>query len=52
MLIELMSTLPNEPVEFNELLNSVPVNLIFGEIFSGSVIVSAGIDTVQVKGTA
>ena len=32
--------------------SSVPVNLIFGEIFSGSVIVSAGIDTVQVKGTA
>ena len=30
----------------------VPVNLIFGEIFSGSVIVSAGIDTVQVRGTA
>ena len=30
----------------------VPVNLIFGEIFTGSVIVSAGIDTVQVKGTA
>ena len=32
--------------------SGVPVNLIFGEIFSGSVIVSAGIDTVQVKGTA
>ena len=30
----------------------VPVNLIFGEIFSGSVVVSAGIDTVQVRGTA
>jgi len=30
----------------------VPVNLIFGEIFTGSVIVSAGIDTVQVKGAA
>ena len=30
----------------------VPVNLIFGEIFTGSVIVSAGVDTVQVKGTA
>ena len=32
--------------------SGVPVNLIFGEIFTGSVIVSAGIDTVQVKGTA
>ena len=30
----------------------VPVNLIFGEIFTGSVIISAGVDTVQVKGTA
>tara|TARA_Y100001938_G_scaffold103575_1_gene141393 strand:- start:209 stop:865 length:657 start_codon:yes stop_codon:yes gene_type:complete len=30
----------------------VPVNLIFGEIFTGSIIVSAGVDTVQVKGTA
>ena len=32
--------------------SGVPVNLIFGEIFSGSVIVSAGIDTIQFKGTA
>jgi len=32
--------------------SGVPVNLIFGEIFTGSVIISAGIDTVQVKGTA
>jgi len=32
--------------------SGVPVNLIFGEIFTGSVIVSAGIDTVQVKGEA
>jgi len=32
--------------------SGVPVNLIFGEIFTGSVIVSAGIDTVQVKGAA
>ena len=30
----------------------LPVNLIFGEIITGSIIVSAGIDTVQVKGTA
>ena len=30
----------------------VPVNLIFGEIFTGSIIVSAGVDTVQLKGTA
>tara|TARA_R100001082_G_scaffold57932_2_gene31994 strand:- start:1068 stop:1811 length:744 start_codon:yes stop_codon:yes gene_type:complete len=30
----------------------IPVSLIFGEIFTGSVIVSAGVDTVQVKGTA
>ena len=30
----------------------VPVNLIFGEIFTGSVIVSAGVDTVQIKGEA
>jgi len=29
----------------------VPVNLIFGEIFVGSNIVSAGIDTVQTKGS-
>jgi len=32
--------------------SGVPVNLIFGEIFSGSVIISAGIDTIQIKGTA
>ena len=32
--------------------SGVPVNLIFGEIFTGSVIVSAGIDTAQVTGTA
>jgi len=32
--------------------SGVPVNLIFGEIFTGSVIVSAGVDTVQLKGTA
>jgi predicted phage tail protein len=32
--------------------SGVPVNLIFGEIFTGSGIVSAGIDTVQVKGAA
>ena len=32
--------------------SGVPVNLIFGEIFTGSVIVSAGIDTVRVRGTA
>tara|TARA_R100001463_G_scaffold897_2_gene4006 strand:- start:1032 stop:1754 length:723 start_codon:yes stop_codon:yes gene_type:complete len=32
--------------------SGVPVSLIFGEIFTGSVIVSAGIDTAQVKGTA
>ena len=32
--------------------SGVPVNLIFGEIFVGSNIVSAGIDTVQVRGTA
>ena len=32
--------------------SGVPVNLIFGEIFTGSVIVSAGIDTAQVVGQA
>lgn len=32
--------------------SGVPVSLIFGEIFTGSVIVSAGIDTAQVTGTA
>jgi len=32
--------------------SGVPVNLIFGEIFTGSVIVSAGIDTVQFRGNA
>jgi len=32
--------------------SGIPVSLIFGEIFTGSVIVSAGIDTAQVKGTA
>ena len=32
--------------------SGVPVNLIFGEIFSGSNIVSAGIDTVQFRGNA
>ena len=32
--------------------SGIPVNLIFGEIFTGSVIVSAGIDTAQVTGTA
>ena len=32
--------------------SGVPVSLIFGEIFTGSVIVSAGVDTALVKGTA
>ena len=32
--------------------SGVPVSLIFGEIFTGSVIVSAGIDTAQVTRTA
>ena len=32
--------------------SGVPVNLIFGEIFAGSNIVSAGIDTVQFRGNA
>ena len=32
--------------------SGLPVNLIFGEIFTGSIIVSAGIDTAQVTGKA
>ena len=30
----------------------VAIPIIYGEIFSGSLVVSAGIDTVQIKGTA
>ena len=30
----------------------VAIPVIYGEIFSGSLVVSAGIDTVQIKGTA
>ena len=29
-----------------------PIPVIYGEIFAGSLVVSAGIDTVQIKGTA
>ena len=30
----------------------VPVPIIYGEVFTGSVVISAGIDTVQIEGTA
>ena len=30
----------------------VAIPIIYGEIFSGSLVVSAGIDTVQIRGTA
>ena len=30
----------------------VPVPIIYGEVFTGSVVISSGIDTVQVEGTA
>ena len=41
---------------FNSITNTsragVPVPIIYGEVFTGSVVISSGIDTVQVEGTA
>ena len=41
---------------FNSITNTsragVPVPIIYGEVFTGSIVISAGIDTVQVEGTA
>ena len=41
---------------FNSILNTsragVPVPIIYGQVFTGSVVISSGIDTVQVEGTA
>ncbi|MAL46002.1 hypothetical protein [Hyphomonas sp.] len=49
---------PNVQVNFgfNSITNTtragVPVPIIYGEVFTGSVVISSGIDTVQVEGTA
>ena len=41
---------------FNAITNTtragVPVPIIYGEVFTGSIVISSGIDTVQVEGTA
>ena len=41
---------------FNSITNTtragVPVPIIYGEVFTGSIVISSGIDTVQVEGTA
>ena len=41
---------------FNSITNTtragVPVPIIYGQVFTGSIVISSGIDTVQVKGTA
>ena len=41
---------------FNSITNTsragVPVPIIYGQVFTGSVVISSGIDTVQVEGTA
>ena len=49
---------PNVQVNFgfNSITNTsragVPVPIIYGEVFTGSIVISSGIDTVQVEGTA
>jgi len=49
---------PNVQVNFgfNSITNTsragVPVPIIYGEVFTGSIVISSGIDTVQVVGTA
>jgi predicted phage tail protein len=50
---------PNDPdvasFGFNSITNTtragVPVPIIYGEVFTGSIVISSGIDTVQVEGT-
>ena len=41
---------------FNSITNTsragVPVPIIYGEVFTGSIVISSGIDTVQVEGSA
>ena len=41
---------------FNSITNTtragVPVPIIYGQVFTGSIVISSGIDTVQVEGTA
>ena len=41
---------------FNAITNTtragVPVPIIYGQVFTGSIVISSGIDTVQVEGTA
>ena len=41
---------------FNSIINTtragVPVPIIYGQVFTGSIVISSGIDTVQVEGTA
>ncbi len=41
---------------FNSILNTtragVPVPIIYGQVFTGSIVISSGVDTVQVEGTA
>lgn len=54
----LSNTDPNVQANFgfNSITNTsragVPVPIIYGEVFTGSIVISSGIDTVQVEGTA
>jgi len=47
---------PSQNFSFSGIQNTsragVAIPIIYGEIFSGSLVVSAGIDTVQIRGTA
>jgi len=47
---------PSQNFSFSGIQNTsragTAIPIIYGEIFSGSLVVSAGIDTVQIRGTA
>ena len=47
---------PSQNFNFSGIQNTsragTAIPIIYGEIFAGSLVVSAGIDTVQIKGTA
>ena len=36
----------------NVSVSGIPVPIIYGEVFTGSIVISSGVDTVQIEGTA
>tara|TARA_R100001510_G_scaffold18922_1_gene16408 strand:- start:3948 stop:4592 length:645 start_codon:yes stop_codon:yes gene_type:complete len=36
----------------NVSVSGIPVPIIYGEVFTGSIVISSGVDTVQIRGTA